>query len=109
MKSPRFLHGDSLSKCCKAKTLLVRSRPGGLVTQNCAKCGKPEYIKLNELPDIDCDFCGSKLEKAQDRLSNYIYKCLKCDRTWLLADQLPNWSDLFEFHRIAAHGDAALT
>src|SRR5882762_7013396 len=107
MKTTRFLYGKEASKCCKAKTLLVRSRDGGFISQNCLRCGTPAYVAQEKLPDIDCDFCNTRLTVKKLDGSNYHYKCEGCSRAWKLADNLPNWSELFSYSGLAAYGDGA--
>lgn len=100
MRSKRFLYSEEPSKCCKSKTILVRSMSGGYVTRNCLKCGKPATVSIEQLPDLDCDFCGNKLE-VQVLEKNYFYVCAKCDKKWKLADVLPDWFELFEYSGIS--------
>ncbi|MEJ2672796.1 MAG: hypothetical protein P8168_11475 [Deltaproteobacteria bacterium] len=95
MRSKRFLFSKKQSTCCSSKALLVQSRAGGLVSQNCLQCGKPDTVSLENLPDLVCDCCGSVLlKKIQQK--NYFYFCHKCNRNWKLADNLPHWSELFK-------------
>ena len=61
MKALRFLYSEGLSDCCNSRMLLVRSREGGFVSRNCLRCGKPDYVGQHHLPDLDCDFCGTRL------------------------------------------------
>jgi DNA-directed RNA polymerase subunit RPC12/RpoP len=109
MKALRLIFADGLSACCQAKALLVRSRDGGFVSQNCLKCGKPAYIGLNELPGIVCDCGGSPLAPRKNGEGNYSYKCgnAKCGREWDLPTLLPWWDDLFPYCGLAAPGDPA--
>jgi len=75
MKAPRLIFADGLSTCCHAKALLVRSREGGFVSRNCLKCKKASVrVRLTELPDIDCDFCGIRLGQLINGEGNYAYK-----------------------------------
>ena len=108
MKAQRFLYGTQVSGCCKSKTLLVRSRDGGLVSENCLHCGRPAYIRLENLPILDCDFCCSPLKAKRDTTSSYVYHCEQCARVWKLADTVPHWSELFQYSGLAAHGDAVM-
>jgi hypothetical protein len=95
MRSKRFLFSKQASTCCSYKALLVQSREGGFITQNCLKCGKPGYVNLEDLPDLLCDFCSSRLSKEIQE-KNYFYACHRCKRKWKLGDNLPHWSELFE-------------
>jgi hypothetical protein len=85
--------------------LLVKSRDGGLTSQNCLKCGKSGYATEATLPELCCDMCESRLtvEKLDGR--NYFYVCGGCNRNWKLADYLPHWSELFQYSGLAAGGD----
>src|SRR5579883_2162564 len=106
----RLIFGKARSDCCKAKTLLVRSRRGGYSTQNCLHCGKPAPLPISNLPKINCDTCGNELLIRQFLPEGYRYECSNCKREWLLKDILPHWSDDLEFpdHGIAAPGDYPL-
>lgn len=105
MKSKRFLYSSVLSPCCDYKALLVQSRSGGFVSQNCLKCGKPHYVNIKQLPELICDFCNATLDITKLDGINYHYVCKSCNRSWQLASMLPDWSELFEFSGLAAHGD----
>lgn len=102
MRSKRFLFSEKPSTCCGYKALLVQSREGGLVSQNCLRCGKPDTVSLDNLPDLACDYCGSSLSK-EILQKNYFYACRKCKRNWKLADNLPHWSELFKEYGFAPY------
>jgi hypothetical protein len=104
MRSKRFLFSKKPSKCCGYKALLMQSREGGLVSQNCLQCGKPGTVSLDDLPDLECDCCESILAK-EIRQKNYFYACRKCNRVWQLSDNLPHWSELFEESGFAPYGE----
>jgi hypothetical protein len=106
MRSKRFLFSKKLSTCCGYKALLVQSREGGLVSQNCLQCGTPGTVSFENLPDLICDCCGSTLSKEIQQ-KNYIYACRKCKRNWRLADNLPHWSELFKESGFAPYGEMA--
>jgi hypothetical protein len=97
MKAPRFLKSETVSRCHSSPTLLVRSRDGGLVTRNCLKCGRPDYVRMEHLPKLKCETCYGELEAGTNRDRNYQYSCSKCVRVWCLPDMLPDWSELFEY------------
>ena len=107
MKALHFIKSTPSSKCsCGVDTLLVWSRKGGLITRNCLKCGKPDWVALHHVPKVPCEFCKLPLEiitKEDDK--NYWYVCSRCKRQWKLADELPHWSELFEYSGLAAYGD----
>jgi DNA-directed RNA polymerase subunit RPC12/RpoP len=108
MRSKRFLCSSARSTCCGHAALLVRSRAGGFVSRNCLKCGKPDYVSVGQLPELSCDFCNSTLQIRKLDGVNYHYVCDSCGRRWQLASVLPDWSELFEYSGLAAHGDGAL-
>jgi hypothetical protein len=105
MRSERFLISNKKSNCCNYNALIVKSREGGFVSQNCLKCGKPGTVRLEDLPDLKCDFCSSALSK-EIRQKNYFYACPKCKRDWKLADNLPHWLRLFEEEGFSLYGEA---
>jgi hypothetical protein len=113
---PRRLDGKCLilsltvSTCCSAKELLVRSRSGGFVARDCLNCGtQARYVKLAQLPDLDCAGClrfnraGTVEPILKHR--NYWYTCGGCRREWEIAAILPDWSEAFEYSGLAAPGD----
>jgi len=108
MKATRFLYSSSSSPCCSYKTLLVKSRAGGFVSRNCLKCGKSYYVNVAQLPELVCDFCEGRLNVRKSDGTNYHYECDSCNRRWLLASVLPDWTELFEYSGLAAHGDRIL-
>src|SRR5437588_4299458 len=98
MTEKMILHGKNPSPCCSLPTILVRSRDGGWVTQNCseAKCGLPYKIVESELPDLRCRECDAQLTTFLRR--NYFYPCKRCELEWELPLMLPEWHELFEYH-----------
>jgi len=105
MRSKRFLYSKKPSKCCGYQSLIVKSRDGGFISQNCLQCGKPDFISPENLPELLCDFCESDLLVTKLDKKNYFYACDKCKRNWKLADIVPHWAELFEKSGLAAHGD----
>jgi hypothetical protein len=106
MKTFRFIYSVGHSACCKYNALLVRSRFGDFVSRNCLKCGKESiYVKPQHLPNLDCECCGESLRPAMPDGRTYYYACVKCKRTWKLADQLPHWSEFFAYSGLAAPGN----
>jgi hypothetical protein len=91
---PLIVNGRYPSSCCQRPTIVVRSREGGFVTQNCSQCGVPKSISEDELPSLTCTRCKVALEayKAQ----NYFYRCPACASSWELAKIIPHWSKLFD-------------
>jgi DNA-directed RNA polymerase subunit RPC12/RpoP len=78
------------------------------VSRNCLRCGKPDYVNLEQLPELECDQCDKKLNVRKVDGTNYFYVCDKCGRSWQLGSVLPDWSELFEFTGLAAYGDNEL-
>ena len=90
-----------MSNCCNAKTIIVQSRKGGFISQNCLKCGIPNNIDDRSLPDLDCAFCG-KLLTVEIVDKNYFYTCKQCNKNWKIADNVPHWGDLFQYSGLPA-------
>jgi hypothetical protein len=103
----RILYG-SQSPCHQRRSIIVRSRSGGFVTQNCEYCGKPRALQLSELPDLSCGGCGKTLERYKTRRGNYAYRCRSCARTHVLAYLVPSWAELFDEHGYAIEPDEAM-
>lgn len=95
---PLRIVGPSRSACCKQATLLVQSREGGFVTQNCADCGQPDTLASVEFARLDlwlaCPKCKKRMQAATVPISNYGYACEGCGVTMRLASILPRWTDL---------------
>ncbi len=96
MTEKMILYGKHLCRRCNCLRILVRSRKGGFVTQNCVRCEKPQSVHVADLPDLYCGECDEKLEKFQRQ--NYFYYCEKCAREWELAALIPHWDELFEYY-----------
>lgn len=87
---PYHIFSESKSKCCEARQIILRSREGGYVTQNCSNCGKPSSVSICELPDY-CPKCERAAEKVMiDK--NYGYKCRNCGE-FEVASIVPSWRD----------------
>ncbi len=82
------------SSCCNASQLLVQSREGGFVSKNCTECGKSRRVRLDELPEVQCDSCGVQMHKTT-RLKNYAYVCPQCEDFFSLWSRIPYWSECF--------------
>ncbi len=92
--------------CNNDETLIVKSREGGFVTQNCTQCEKPYSISLEELPDLFCGECDEKLEVFISSLTrNYTYRCHECNTSVELASIVPNWQDLFDYRGFGLDSD----
>jgi hypothetical protein len=104
MKAKKFLLSKDTSSCCSCNSIIVKSREGGFVSQNCLKCGKPNYIHEISLPDLKCEFCESILKK--DLIDkNYYYVCDKCNKKWKLSEEVPYWKDIFEYSGLGIQDD----
>lgn len=94
-----ILHGRYPSLCCNRPTILVRSRVGGFVTQNCSspKCPEPpSKVVLSDLPVLHCAACKAKL--VPFKRQNYFYACENCQLEWELPLMLPHWDELFDYN-----------
>jgi hypothetical protein len=90
------------SRCCGARAVFVRSRDGGFVAKNCTRCKKSGYARDLDFPLLD--HCGKQWPVVViDK--NYHYRCDLCGTTWLVADNVPIWSDLFQYDPLPAPGD----
>jgi hypothetical protein len=105
MKTARLIYGVTPSRCCNAKTVLVRSRAGGFVTRNCLQCGRPGYLNIGQFSELECEWCDSTLHVRVNGNNNYSFKCGGCGKEWDLPTMLPDWSELFPYHGLAAPGD----
>ena len=106
MFEPLILFG-SQSSCHGCRSIIVRSREGGFVTQNCEECGLPRALHFNELPELVCGECVEILESYITVLGNYGYRCRRCGKKHLLANLVPHWSERFEYHGYALESDSA--
>jgi hypothetical protein len=85
------IYAARASACCRAKQLFVRMG-GGYVYQDCVNCRKFRTVVFNELPDLKCDSCGTKMESTYGERGNYAYFCSSCKTSVKFADLLPHWS-----------------
>lgn len=88
----------SISYCHQKPSLIVRSREGGFVTQNCLECGKPRTLPFSECPQLLCGGCQNPLELFIDSFKNYAYKCSRCNTSFELATIIPSWEEHFEYN-----------
>jgi len=108
MKAPRLILSLHRSNCCESRMILVRSREKGFISQNCLRCGMSYHVIEQEIPDFDCESCwraprNSVSVRIVDK--NYVYRCERCRKQWLLAEIIPHWSELFPYCGLAAPGD----
>ena len=61
-----FAHGSS--RCCHSEQLLVRSRKD-FISKNCSRCGRPSWVRSNELPICTCGACGSRLRRFREQVT----------------------------------------
>ncbi len=100
---PLILNGKHPSRCCEQPTILVRSRDGGFVTQNCSNCGVPRGITLKELPELACGRCGQELTVVKHQ--NYFYKRAPCGLSHALHALIPAWNEWFTHNGYYLDGD----
>jgi len=93
------------SPCHREPTLIVQSREGGFVTRNCAKCGKPHKLSRKDMPKRYCGQCGLPLTRYQNPRHNFAYRCDQCGISFELADIVPWWYELFDYHGFAIDRD----
>jgi hypothetical protein len=108
MLARRFIYSATKSKCCGAKELVIRSRPGGMIGKVCLRCrAKSDHIAADELPQLQCEFCQSTLQVSQlvERHRNFFYICPDCDRKWKVGDFVPDWFELFPYSGLSADQD----
>ena len=105
MDEKMILHGKRPSICHRAPTIIVRSRPGGFVTQNCSfpDCGVGSSVTESDLPDLLCSECGGKVRPFLRK--NYFYACNHCQLEWELPSLIPEWRELFDYHGFGLPSD----
>jgi hypothetical protein len=96
--NPEPLFGRDKSPCCGYPQRIVRSRPGGYVTQNCTKCGEPRNIRLDELPKLTCPRCGRLMTADYDGVRNYAYRCPCGPWEYAVHEMVPAWQEEFAEH-----------
>ena len=85
---------------CKHVTrkIIVQSRRGGFVSQDCEACGASRYLPESALPQLTCGKCRRPLAKYRDAYSNYAFRCVPCGVQFRLWDFVPSWQELnFDF------------
>jgi len=100
MTEQQVIYGRFLSRCCRARQVIVRSRDGGFVTQGCEQCGKARPIRFDELPDLSCPICLATM-KAEFFNKNYSYRCKTCPRIFQLYMHVPWWNEWFAYDGVA--------
>lgn len=96
-----IIYTSEPSPCCEVAQIVLRSREGGFITQNCQQCGKPSSVRLSDLPP-NCPICGSNAKQVMiDR--NYGYDCPKCGK-YEVGSIVPHWSEEFGYDGFAIPG-----
>lgn len=95
----------SLSPCHNIPRLIVLSREGGFVTQNCLECGEPKTLPFEDLPVIICNHCDIKMNAFINSDKNYAYKCSRCEQEFELATVVPHWQNRFNYHGFGLESD----
>lgn len=98
------LHG-SISYCHQSPSLIVRSREGGFVTQNCLVCGTPRTLSVSELPELLCGKCEKPLFRFINTFKNYAYACVICGTSFELAAIVPSWEERFDYDGFGLDSD----
>ena len=93
---------------CGGARIIVRSRDGGFVTQNCMKnCdrkgGRPSLVTPADLPVRQCSTCGVDMSVWLIG-NNYAYKCPQCDRTLMVHELVHPWQKYFREDGVAIPG-----
>ena len=102
---PLTLYARRPSACHGARRLIVRSRDGGMVSCNCIDCGRPEYIRPEDFPEVSCSRCNVRFNVRKADGTNYFFVCGSCGKQMMIAKIVPAWSDRFQYHGLAAYGD----
>lgn len=102
MNEPLF---GSNCYCHERPSLIVKSRAGGFVTQNCVVTGRPRALPFEELPNIQCARCDTLMTPFKTRYGNYAYKCQCCRSCIRLHDKIPHWSERFAHYGYAIDSD----
>jgi len=100
MNDGKLIYGRSDSPCCSYPSIIVLSRKGGFVTQNCVKCGKPRSIVPKEFPMKKCSECHGEMSIFIVN-KNYAYKCNRCGKTATVYSLVPSWEEKFKYHGYA--------
>lgn len=101
----RLLVSETPSPCHHRPSIIVQSRKGGFVTQNCGTCGVPRALRLWELPAVQCPRCGIDLDSGTNANRNYEYSCRQCRFRCQVAELVPRWHELFDRHGYAIESD----
>jgi hypothetical protein len=73
--------------------VIVKSKNGSYVTQNCSQCGTAEPVDVETLPTIYCILCNKPVERVKRTKS--VFECRHCKIKWEFATLVPDWKELF--------------
>lgn len=106
-QAPFRIYGPSISSCCHQPSIIVQSRSGGFVTQNCTNCGyRYEYLGefdyINEVAFlIKCPYCLQTTCREVLPDKNYGFACHDCNIGLRLAAIIPDYEDLIRDAQLA--------
>ncbi len=101
MTSKLLIYSTTLSTCCRSRQLIVLSREGGFVTQNCTSCGNARRVREAQLPDLYCVPCGCQMAPFQGDDKCFWYSCSRCNTDYRLPDLVPWWYEYFRYCGVA--------
>jgi len=94
VKPKHVYYGNFPSPCHGVPTVIVKSKNGGYVTQNCTQCGDADHVDIPALPlYFHCPVCDTPVERVKRTKS--VYECRHCKIKWELHTLVPEWSSLF--------------
>ena len=76
-----------------------------MVSCDCIECGKSEYIRPEDFPEVKCPDCNVPFEVSKADGWNYFFVCSLWGKQMKIADIVPDWSDVFPHPGLAAYGD----
>ena len=95
------LYGKYKSPCCGGPQLIVRSRDGGFITQNCETCERPHLINAVEIPAVECEPCSKPMEICTDGYGTYQFRCPNCKKRTYVYELVPWWHERFKYYGVA--------
>jgi|GEM_PF-1452964 len=98
MNQEKLIYSLTASPCHHGcRNIVVRSREGGFVTQNCEECGEPRSISPEEFPKAKCHECKVDMVVAIIN-KNYAYQCTACGKVQMIYSLVPSWAERFDYH-----------
>ncbi len=95
----------STSTCCKARNVIVLSKSGGYLSQNCEACGRKCDLSFEDIPNLTCPTCVVPIRPGYSkngvfsatyvRAWNYGYCCSVCGYLVELAALVPPYAERF--------------